>query len=122
MSIARDIMDGGTSAFQARAINGRVATGISAAGTTLATATALAATTNALSTVAASSGVRLFNGEIGDTMEIYNGGANSVTVYPHSASGIINQLSAGSGHLLAQYTTAYYRRITSTRWIAIVSA
>ena len=122
MAIARDIMGGGTSAGQAKAINGRVASAVSAAGTTLATATAINATVNFVSTVAASSGVRLHNGEIGDTIEIYNGGANTLTVYPHSSTGIINQIAAGGGQSLAQYTSCHYRRVTATRWIANLSA
>ena len=120
-ALARDIMGGGTSAGQAKAINGRVASAVSAAGTTLATATALAATINRVTTVAAASGVRLFNGEIGDEMEVYNGGANQLIVYPHAAAGTINQLSAGTGMTLAQYTTCKYRRITSTVWTAHMS-
>ena len=122
MALARDIMGGGTSAGQAKAINGRVSSAVSAAGTTLATATALDATHNRVTTVADGSGVRLFNGEIGDLMEVYNGGANQLLVYPHAAAGTINQLSAGTGMVLAQYTCCTYRRATSTAWIAHMSA
>ena len=122
MAIARDIMGGGTPAGQAKAINGRVAATVSAAGTTLSDATQLDSTTNYLSTVAASTGVKLFNGEIGDTMTVYNGGANPVVVYPHSSTGTINQLSAGTGHTLATSTRADYTRVTSTKWIVSLSA
>lgn len=122
MAIARDIMGGGTSAGQAKAINGRVNSAVSAAGSALASATQLNSTVNFVSTVGASAGVKLFNGEIGDDMYVYNGGANTLTIYPHSSSGIINQLSAGTGVSLAQYTAMYFRRVTSTRWIAMLSA
>src|SRR3989304_4349704 len=121
-SLARDIMGGGTPAGQAKAMNGRVGNSISAAGTTLATATALAATVNRVTTVASGAGVRLFNGELGDEMEGYNGGANQLFVFPHASTGTINQIAAGTGMTLPQYTMCKYRRVTSTVWIAHMSA
>lgn len=121
-ALAKDIMGGGTSAGQSKAINGRVATGISAAGTALSDATQLNSTVNNLSTVASGAGVKLFNGEIGDEMEVYNGGANQCLVYPHASTGTINQLSAGTAMVLPQYTACKYRRCTSTVWIATMSA
>lgn len=122
MALAKDIMGGGTSAGQAKAINGNVKTSISAAGTTLGTATQLNQTVAVLGTVAAGAGVKLFNGEISDDCVVYNGGANAVVIYPHSSSGIINQLSAGTGVTLAQYGTMWFKRVTTTRWIAMLSA
>ena len=65
-ALARDIMGGGTSAGQAKAMNGRVANTISAAGTVIGDATALNATVNRLTTVASGAGVRLFNAETDD--------------------------------------------------------
>jgi hypothetical protein len=115
-------MGGGTSAGQAKAINGRVASAVSAAGTVLSDATAIAATVNRISTVASGAGVRLFNGEISDEIFIYNAGANQLIVYPHSSSGTINQLSAGSGVTIPQYTQAGFRRVTAVIWIAWMSA
>ena len=122
MARASNIMRGGWSAGNAKAINGAVATGLTAAGTTLGTALALTADTCVLATVASGSGVSLASGEIGDSQEIYNGGANSVTVYPDTSSVQINGLSAGSGFLLGTNTMAYARRISSTRWIVNLSA
>ena len=122
MALARDIMGGGTSAGQAKAINGRVNSSVSAAGTTISDATQLDSTTSFLSTVASGAGVKLFNGEIGDTMTVYNGGANQCLVYPHSSSGILNQLSAGTGMVLPQYSSCGFTRVTSTRWIVNLSA
>ena len=121
-ALARDIMGGGTSAGQAKAMNGRTASAVSAAGTALSDATALNATMNRVTTVASGAGVRLFNGEIGDCLYVYNGGANQLIVYPHASTGTINQLSAGTGMTLAQYTNCVYRRVTSTIWIAHMSA
>ena len=121
-ALARDIMGGGTSAGQAKAMNGRVAPSVSAAGTVLSDATALNATVTRLTTVASGAGVRLFNGEIGDKMQVYNDGANQCVVYPHASAGTINQLAAGSGMILPIDTSCEYRRITSTAWVAHLSA
>jgi hypothetical protein len=115
-------MKGGWSAGNAKAVNGAIATGLTGAGTTLATALALQADTNVFGTTASGTGASLPSCEIGDSVEIYNGGANSLTVYPDTSSVQINGLSAGSGFLLGTNTMAYARRITSTRWIVNLSA
>ena len=122
MARASNIMRGGWSAGNAKAINGAIATGLVAAGTTLGTALALTADTCVLGTVASGTGVSLPSGEIGDSIEIYNGGANSVTVYPATSSEQINALTAGNGFLLAVNTLCYARRITATRHIVNLSA
>ena len=122
MALARNIMRGGWSAGNAKAVNGAVATGLTGAGTTLGTALALSADTNVFATVGSGSGASLPSCEIGDSCEVYNGGANSLTVYPDTSSVQINALTAGNGFLLATNTMCYARRITSTRWIVNLSA
>ena len=122
MALARNIMRGGWSAGNAKAVNGAVATGLTAAGTTLATALALQADTNVLGTVSSGTGVSLPSCEIGDSCEVYNGGANSVTVYPDASTVQINGLTVGNGFLLATGTMAYARRVSTTRWIVNLSA
>ena len=122
MALARNIMKGGWSAGNAKAVNGSIATGLTAAGTTLATALALTADTNVLGTVASGSGVSLPSAELGDSCEVYNGGANAVTVYPDTTSVQINGLGVGNGFLLATNTMCYARRVTATRWVVNLSA
>ncbi len=122
MALASDIMKGGVSAFSAQAINGQVNSSVSAAGTLISDATDLIASINVVTTAAASSGVQLPSGMIGDEVEILNIGANPVTVYPDSTSGRINSLSAGSGFLLAANTSVKCRKFTATRWSAYLSA
>lgn len=122
MATAADVMKGGFPAFAARAIGGQVQSSISAAGTTISDATALTASINVVTTAAASSGVKLQDMEIGDSVEILNSGANAVTVYPPTSSDTINQLSAGSGFLLGTNTACILRRFTSTQFIAWLSA
>lgn len=122
MARAVNIMQGGFSAGSAKSINGSIATGLTAAGTTLATALDLTADTNAISTCASGAGVQLPATEIGDSVEVYNGGANACTVYPDATNSQINSLPAGSGFLLATNTFCYCRKITATRWVANLSA
>ena len=122
MARAANIMKGGWSAGNAKAVNGAIATGLTATGTTLGTALALVADTCVLGTVSSGTGVSLPATEIGDSVEIYNGGANAVTVYPDASGVQINGLVAGNGFLLATNTMCYARRISATRWIVNLSA
>ena len=123
MGLAKNIMGAGFSAMQAAASqNTQVQTGISAAGTTQGTATALVADINLVNTVAASSGVQLYNGMIGDSQQVFNDQAlTSLTVYPPT-SGTINQMSANTGHLLAPNTACEYFKVSKTRWVGVLSA
>lgn len=122
MALAFNILRGGFSAGQAKAVNGAIATGLTAAGTTITTALDLLADTNVIATCASGTGVQLPSCEIGDSCEIYNGGANSCTVYPDATNSQINGLVAGNGFLLATNTSCYCRKITATRWIVNLSA
>lgn len=123
MATARDIMKGGFSAGQAKAIGGQVNSGVSAAGTTISDATALVSSVNVVTTVAASSGVLLPNVEIGDEVEVFNNtSTNAVTVYPPTTSATINQLSAGVGAQLSPYTSCKFKKFTATAWTGYLSA
>jgi hypothetical protein len=122
MALAAEIMQGGFSAGAADAINGQTKSSISAAGTTISDATQLTASTNLLSTVAANSGVLLPNGMVNDECEVYNGGANACKVYPPTSTQSINQLAVGSSISLATSTACKFRRVSTTQWIAFLSA
>lgn len=122
MALAVNIMKGGFSAGSAKAINGALATGLTATGTVITDALDLTADTNVLATVASGTGVQLPSCEVGDSVEIYNGGANAVKVYPDTAANQVNGLPAGTAFLLATNTMCYVRRISSTRWVANLSA
>ena len=122
MATAIDLMKAGMSAGSAKAINGQVQSAISAAGTVITDATDLTASVNVVTTAAASSGVQLQNGEVGDSVHILNLGANAVTVYPDSASNQINALSAGAGFLLAANTAVTLKKFSALRWIGFLSA
>ncbi len=122
MALARNIMKGGWSAGNAKAVNGAVATALTAAGTTISDALDLNADTNVIGTAASGTGVQLPSAEIGDSCEVYNGGANTVVVYPDAAANQINAITAGSGFSLATNTACFCRKISATRWIAFLSA
>ena len=121
MPLAKQMMGGGVSAGMAKAINGSVATGLTAAGTTQATGLAINAGFALLATVAANSGATLPSCEVGDTVEVYNAGANAATLYPDVGSNI-NSLSVNTGISLATNTAIKFRRVTATRWIGYLSA
>lgn len=121
MALANKVMGGGFSAGQAKALCGGVAGSVSAAGTTQGTATALTASVNYITTAAASSGVILPNCEIGDSVKVYNGGANTLTIYPPT-SGKINSASTNAGISLATNTMIELTKLTATQWGGILSA
>jgi len=122
MALAMNIMKGGWSAGNAKAVNGAVAIGLTAIGTTITTALDLTADTNVIATCASGAGVQLPSCEIGDSCEIYNGGANACAVYPDASANQVNALTAGNAFLLAPNTMCYVRKISATRWIANLSA
>jgi hypothetical protein len=121
-ALARDITTGGTSAMSAQAINGRVATGLTATGTVITDALDLNATVNVVSTTASGTGVQLYSMQIGDEMEVYNGGANALKVYPDSSTVGINQLSVGTAVSLSANVGCKFRKVSATQIIAYLSA
>lgn len=120
MALAKDIMGNGISAAAARAINGSVASAVSAAGSSQSDATALKASINYVSTVASGAGVQLYDGVVGDSQIVHNAGANALTVYPPSNDSI-QVASANTGVTLPTNTTCIYIKVTSTKWIGIQS-
>lgn len=121
-ALAKDIVSGGTSAGSAQAMNGRIGTGLVAAGTIITDALDLAATSNHIGTVASGTGVQLPSMMLGDECEVYNGGANSLKVYPDQSTVGINQITAGSPMTLAVNTACKFRKYTATLVIAMLSA
>lgn len=122
MALAKDIMGGGFSAGQAQAIQGTIAPTVSAAGTVITDATDLVASNNYVSTVAASSGVQLPSVPLGDSVMVYNGGANALKVYPQDTSSTINSAAAGVAVTCPVNTLMTFHRWTSTKWVASMSA
>lgn len=102
-----------------------VATALIATGSDQAGALQVTSVLNIFSTVAASTGARLSSSAAldGQTQRqvIYNGGANPLKVYPATGQNI-NQLAANAGMTLARFTSCTYYLVSSTQWIAALSA
>lgn len=102
-------------------IAGTVATGLTATGATQATALALPAGTNAIATAAASTGVILPPATAGDVFAVYNGGANTVLVYP-PVGGTINNLAANTGLAVLTLKSGQYVCVAALTFFSIISA
>lgn len=117
------LVSNGVFAPVADLLMGQVTTGITAAGSDLAGATALTNDVNVVGTVAASTGVRLpASAEVGDVVFVHNLGANSLSVYPPTATGVIDGGAAGAAKAVAAGKGAMFRRVSATLWVALVGA
>jgi hypothetical protein len=107
------------------ALGTSVATGLSAAGTNQATATQVTSVLNVFTTVASGTGAKLSSSAAldGQTQRqvIFNGGSNALTVYPATGQQI-NSLTANAGHILQKNSTAVYYLVSTTQWVAVLSA
>lgn len=121
MPLAKRVLQAGFSAGQAKGLAGGVAATVTAAGTASTDAFALTQTVNYISTAAASSGVILPAGEVGDDVWVHNAGANTVKIYPNSGAQI-NALGTNAAMSLAVNTGCLLKQISSTQWIGVLSA
>lgn len=122
MSLQARIVASGLSAINAQSIQGTVANGLTALGTTQANALALGADINRFTTVAAGTGAvaPAMNGA--DNIQVFNGGANALLVYP-PVGGTINGLGANAGYSVATATPfCELYCVTPTIYIARQSA
>jgi len=102
-------------------LNGTTALGLTATGASQATALSAPAATNVFSTVAASTGVILNPGSPGDVIDFYNGGANSLSVYP-PVGGVINNLAANTAVAIATLKSGKFVCRDSINFFSILSA
>ena len=121
MPLSSELVQAHFSAEQAKAINGGFNNTVSAAGTGQSDATLLKVTNSMVTTVAAGSGVIVPAVPPGDSLWIYNGATNALTIYP-DVGAKINQLAANIGMLLSPYTEVTLRRVSTTQWIGNLSA
>lgn len=103
MPLQQRLTIAGLSAINAQAIQGTVANGLTATGASQATALALGADINYVTTAAASTGVILPAMNPGDSLNVYNKGANALLVYPPTGA-VINALGANAGYSVATAT------------------
>lgn len=122
MALQQRLVVAGTAAPQAQAIQGTVGNGLTALGTTQANALALPADVNYFTTVAAGTGTVLPAMNPGDSVNVYNKGANALLVYP-PVGAVINGLGANAGYSVAAATPyAEVYCITPLIYIASQSA
>lgn len=123
MSIVQRIMAAGASAGLANNIVGDASATLTAAGTTKATALQLASAQNYLGTTASSTGVALPPANKGDSVEVFNGGANTVLVYtPIGIADTITSGSANGGFSVATMRSARFTKTTDSLWMVNYSA
>lgn len=103
MAIQQRLTVSGMSGVQAQAIQGTVANGLTALGTTQANALALPADLNYFTTVGAGTGTVLPAMNPGDSVNLYNKGASALLVYP-PVGAVINALGANAGYSVATAT------------------
>ena len=100
---------------------GEVASNLVAAGSTQGTALLLSADVNEIVTAAASTGVRLPDNTVavaGDSVIVFNAGANSVSLYP-AAGDTINTNGVNAAFTLATGARTICYKVSNTRWSCI---
>lgn len=108
-------MGAGIAALAAQNITGDVSVALTAAGTTKATATVLSSAVNYISICSSGKGVALPAMNQGDSVQVYNNGANSCLVYTtQGVADTITNLSANGGYTLSVQKGASFKKCTST--------
>ena len=120
MALGHKLFGSGLRTLQVAAIGNDVESGLTATGTNQATAYALTAADNEFTTVASGTGAVLYGGTPGDSQLVFNGGANTLKIYPPSGSQI-NGLTTNLGVLIPTGTSCIFKCLTSTRWTGILS-
>lgn len=121
MATKNRLMAAGMPATNAGHLGADLSSTIAAAGTTQGTATAVTGSFTIVSTTPANTGVVLKNaGGQPDTV-VYNGGANTLKVYPATGEQI-NNGTATTGSLSVPTTKAAIFVSTEGAWIGVVSA
>lgn len=122
MSLQQRLVQAGLSPVQATAIQGTVAAGLTATGSSQATALPIGADNNQFTTVSASTGCILPPMNPGDDITIYNGGAQTLSVYP-PVGGQIKGLGTNAAYSLAAATPlCYVVCISPTLYVASQAA
>jgi len=121
MPLKNELMAGGLAASPANLLGTDTAvTGVTATGSTQGTAYALVSSFTLFSTVAASTGAILPAASGAEDHLLYNGGAQTLTVYPATGQ-TINGGAANAGVSVPAGKSARFTA-AGTQWIANVSA
>lgn len=121
MALAKELVQGGFSAGQAKAISGGTAT-VAAAGTSQGTGTPITTSLNIVTGASGTNAVVLPSCQVGDSVLIYSSAAtNALLVFPDSGSSI-NALSANASYSLPAQKSCQLVRISATQWVTDTSA
>ena len=124
MAITSNITGSGSAALNAQAIQGFVFNALTTTGAQLTQANGfpIPGCINEFTTVAASSAAVLrANLTPSDYQEVYNFGGQALLVFPPVGESI-NALSANASLSVANGGKAIFKKVSNTRWVAIVSA
>ena len=124
MALAKDVMQGGFSAGQAKALGGGYAA-ITATGSTITDAAPLTASNCMVTAGDGTVGVALAC-NVGDSVWVFNNSGSTLKVYPEALAAI-SVAGTGTGTVAAAfsqltYKTTVYVKITSTQYLANTSA
>lgn len=122
MALTQNLMAFGFSPFAAVAVLGDVANNLTAAGSTQGTALKLSAVNNIVTTAAASTGVQLPSMSAGDSVQVANLGANSLSVYPVTGGAIQTGAANAAFAVAVGKTAVFTARDASGNCIATLSA
>lgn len=114
------MMAAGFSPAEALRVNGGnfSSGGLKATGTNKATSLQLTEVDSYVATVSSGTGVCLVQGDQGDDMSIFNGGANALLVYtPIGIADTITNLSANAGFTVSSMKGCWFNKVTSSLWM-----
>lgn len=124
MALSKDVMGGGFSAGQARALGGGYAA-ITATGSTQTDAAVLSASNCVVAGADGTKGV-ILSGNVGDSVQVFNNSASTLKVYPDTSAAIAVPAtglgSANAAYSHTTYASVTYKKITSTQWLPTKSA
>lgn len=119
--LARDIMRGGVAAGTAQGINGTIATGVAAAGSSATDATALTASVNTVTSGAAGTGVKLPSMQNGDEVIVANEvQANGIILYPDQTTVSLGQLAVNAGLVIPPQCAIRVVKTSSTHAVVFM--
>jgi hypothetical protein len=121
MAIGQRVLGSGISPLAVTNIVGDVASGLTATGSSQSTAYDLTTAISEFTTVASSTGAQIMATDPGDAVFVYNGGANTLSVYGQTGESIQNG-AANAAFSVAANKGALFIKVSSTRFAAILSA
>lgn len=123
MAIVQRLMASGLSPLASTNVVGDTSGALTAVGTTKATSLVLSAAQNYLSITSSGKGASLPVANQGDSVEVYNGGSNSLLLYtPVGTSDTITNQSANGGFTIATLRSAKFSKVSSSLWMVNYSA